>query len=157
MNKERPKASKSGWKSETANWWPTKRETRDAPAEGQTDQKTDRTVSGLADSAMCVCVCGRLYGPAEPRQSSNTEAKLNGEGRLKAVPGPAASVFNHRSPPRLTLHADQAAVKGAMHPATPIHNKCAGCAVWAAAMSDFCRAIMTTNQMNVVVLLLQRF
>lgn len=71
---------------------------------------------------MCVC----LYAPAEPRQSSSTEAKLNGEGRLKAVPGPAASVFNHRSPPHLSLHADQAAVKGAMHPATPIH-KCTGC------------------------------
>lgn len=72
---------------------------------------------------MCVCVC--LYGPAEPQQSSSTEAKLNGEGRLKAAPGPAASVFNHRSPQHLSLHADQAAVKGAMHPATPI-NKCKG-------------------------------
>ena len=66
---------------------------------------------------MCVCVC--LYAPAEPRQSCSTEAKLNGEGRLKAVPGPAASVFNHRAPPHLCLHADRAAVKGAMQPATP--------------------------------------
>lgn len=67
---------------------------------------------------MCVC----LYAPAEPQQSSSTEAKLNGKGRLKAVPGPAASVFNHHSPPHLSLHADQAAVKGAVHPATPIHT-----------------------------------
>lgn len=64
-----------------------------------------------------------LYAPAELRQSSSTEAKLNGEGRLKAVPGPAASVFNHPSCPHLSLHADQAAVKGAMHPATPIHKR----------------------------------
>lgn len=84
-------------------------------------------------SGVFVCVCARLYAPAEPRQSSSTEAKLNGEGRLKAVPGPAASVFNHRSPPHLSLHADQAAVKGAMHPATPIH-KCPDSAVM---KSDF--------------------
>lgn len=77
---------------------------------------------------MCLCVCVYLYAPAEPRQSSSTEAKLNGEGRLKAVPRPAASVFNHRSPQHLSLHADQAAVKGPMHPATPIH-KCTACAV----------------------------
>lgn len=70
----------------------------------------------------CVCVCVCLYAPAEPRQSHSTEAKLNGEGRLKAVPGPAASVFNHHSPSHLSLHADQAAVKGAMHPTTPIHK-----------------------------------
>lgn len=77
-----------------------------------------------------------LYAPAEPQQSSSTEAELNGEGRLKAVPGPAASVFNHRSlctptphttppppPTLLSLHADQAAVKGAMHPATPTRER----------------------------------
>lgn len=64
-------------------------------AERQTDQKTDRSGRRLADGALRMCVC--LYAPAEPRQSGSTEAKLNGEGRLKAVPGPAASVFNHRS------------------------------------------------------------
>lgn len=63
-------------------------------------------------------MCVSLYAPAEPRQSSSTEAKLNGEGRLKAVPEPPPSAFNHRSPKQLSVHADQAAVKGAMHLAT---------------------------------------
>lgn len=49
-------------------------------------------------AVVCVCLCA-FYAPAEPWQSVDTEAKLNGEGRLKAVLGPAASVFNHRSAP----------------------------------------------------------
>ena len=89
-----------------------------------------------------------------PQLSLGTEAKLNGEGRLKAVPGPAASVFNHRSPPHLRLHADQAAVKGAMHPATPIH-KCTEYALVPSRLSDFClsKAIRLTTASSLTLFL----
>lgn len=115
--KHKASGKKSGWKIGHRQ--------RDGHTHQQKDGQIRRQIGEarwerLADGVMCLCVC--LYAPAELRLSSSTEAKLNGEGRLKAVPGPAASVFNHRSPQHFSLHADQAAVKGAMHFATPIHK-----------------------------------
>lgn len=44
-------------------------------------------------------------------------------GRLKAELGPAASAFSQRSALHPRLHADGAAVKGAIHPHTPTHSE----------------------------------
>lgn len=101
---------------------------------GEATARTRASVCVYVREVPCVwlviCIClSAFYAPAEPWQCVGTEAKLNGEGRLKAMLGPAASVFNHRStppsaslsslPPYLNssppLHADQAAVKEAVH------------------------------------------
>lgn len=73
-----------------------------------------RSQIGLREASRHSDVYVCLYATAEPQQSSSAEAKLNGEGRLKAVQRPAASVFNHCSAPHLSLHADGAAAKGAI-------------------------------------------
>ncbi|CAB1440376.1 unnamed protein product [Pleuronectes platessa] len=60
---------------------------------------------------------------SEDRQSTSTEAKLNGKGEIKGSGGACSlCIQSPLSPSHLSLHADGAAVKGAMHPATPIHN-----------------------------------
>lgn len=64
------------------------------------------------------------------------------------MPGPAASVSNHRIPQHLSLHADGAAVKGAMHSATPVH-KCTGHALvpWR-YFASYCIRLMITLQFH---------
>lgn len=111
--------------------------------EGQLDELVQAHVyyNEVACVFVCICLCFLcLLCHSWALESVGTEAKQNGVARLKAVLGPAASVFNHRftpnqtpPPPPITLltptlpylltplHADQAAVKEAMHPATPTH------------------------------------
>lgn len=113
--------------------------------EGQLDELVQAHVyyNEVACVFVCICLCFLcLLCHSWALESVGTEAKQNGVARLKAVLGPAASVFNHRFTPNQThpptpitlltptlpylltpLHADQAAVKEAMHPATPTHTQ----------------------------------